>query len=151
MRLTDAIEKQTCALTTSIDAKVDVQGYPESMPHRAPPKLTGDISELEKKLSSDGQVLYVGTPVYEQALDIGNLLYRFISPNIVVKALTIGDVQETVKFARRNNIRLTVKNGGHSYAGYCLNEGGIVLDMREMKAVSLNEPGMTATIQGGAI
>ncbi|KAM0309088.1 hypothetical protein ACHAPQ_012606, partial [Fusarium lateritium] len=30
------------------------------------------------------------------------------------------------------NLRVTVKNGGHSYMGYCLNEGGIVIDLSLM-------------------
>lgn len=72
-------------------------------------------------------------------------------PSIVVVANSIEDVQATVTFSVQNKVRLTVKNGGHSYMGYCLNQGGIVLDLSGMKGCYIDPEQMTITMAGGMI
>ncbi|GBB98355.1 hypothetical protein RclHR1_03200005 [Rhizophagus clarus] len=105
---------------------------------------------LEERLPT-GSVLFPGTTAYEQAIFIGNLLYRFETPSAVVQAVTDDDVAVTVSFAKEYNFELTVKSGGHSYAGYCLNQGGIVLDLSSMKKVDIDYDNMKVSIQGGAV
>lgn len=72
-------------------------------------------------------------------------------PAVVVQARSIQDVQATVNFARQNQVRLTVKNGGHSYMGYCLNQKGIVLDLSLMSACSVDSNNMTIWLEGGVL
>ncbi|OTA94372.1 hypothetical protein M434DRAFT_10764 [Hypoxylon sp. CO27-5] len=108
-----------------------------------------DFTVLKQKLATD-QVLEPGTPEYSKAVFIGNLNYRMTMPALVIQARSVKDVENTVYFAWQNRVRLTVKNGGHSYMGYCLNEGGIVLDLSGMKACSIDKTKMTVTIEGGA-
>ncbi|CAG8666478.1 3633_t:CDS:1, partial [Gigaspora rosea] len=105
---------------------------------------------LEEKLPT-ASILFPGSNAYEEAIFIGNLLYRFKTPSIVVQAVTEEDVAVTVKFAKEHGLKLTVKSGSHSYAGYCLNHGGIVLDISSMNKVSIDHENMTVSIQGGAI
>ncbi|CAG8580338.1 7006_t:CDS:1 [Paraglomus occultum] len=95
--------------------------------------------------------LFPGSKSYEKAIFIGNLLYRFKTPTTVIQAVTEEDVAKTLSYAKKNNIKLTVISGGHSYAGYCLNDGGIVLDISSMNKVSIDRTNMTASIQGGAV
>ncbi|KAJ1300625.1 hypothetical protein OPQ81_002277 [Rhizoctonia solani] len=123
-----------------------------------PPKGPGDstitpeeVQEL-RTLVSSGQVLTLADgDEYEAAVFTGNLLYVRKAPGAVVITNNLEEVQSTVRFARKNNIQLTVKNGGHSYAGYCLNYGGIVLDMSKFKDIQVNltSTPQTVTIQGG--
>ncbi|KAH7333689.1 hypothetical protein B0J17DRAFT_721574 [Rhizoctonia solani] len=123
-----------------------------------PPKGPGDstispeeVQEL-RTLVSTGEVLTLADgDQYEAAVFTGNLLYVRKAPGAVVITNNVEEVQSTIKFAKTNNIQLTVKNGGHSYAGYCLNYGGIVLDMSKFKGVrvDLNSTPKTVTIQGG--
>ncbi|KAL8739640.1 MAG: hypothetical protein Q9190_007578 [Brigantiaea leucoxantha] len=72
-------------------------------------------------------------------------------PAVVVQATCVEDVQATVTFARQNKIRLTVKNGGHSYMGYCLNEGGIVLDLSPMRGCYIDRDNMTIKLRCGMV
>lgn len=97
-----------------------------------------------------GEVLLPGTPAYEKAVFIGNLEYSYKQPACVVMAAGEADVQATVRFAREHDVRLNVKNGGHSYAGYCLNVDGIVLDSSRMAHFEVHDD-QSVTIQGGAI
>ena len=72
-------------------------------------------------------------------------------PAVVAQASSVEDVQTIVNFARRNKVRLTVKNGGHSYMGYCLNENGIVLDLSLMKGCYVDSENMTVKLEGGVV
>src|ERR1700735_1385275 len=84
----------------------------------------------------NGEVYVRGTTEYEAAISIGNLLYRMITPQAVVLVKAAEEVQTTVLFARAHSLHLTIKNGGHSYAAYCLNQGGIVLDLSALRKVT---------------
>lgn len=113
------------------------------------PGVSGAITVLEEDLPY-GEVLFQGEVAYERAVFIGNLLYRLITPYAVVLPRNVSDIQKIVKYCHDNKVRLTVKNGGHSYAGYCLNDEGIVLDMSAMNSVIINPEGTVVSIQGGA-
>jgi hypothetical protein len=68
----------------------------------------------------------------------------------VVQANSVGDVQATLRFARNRGLRLTTRGGGHSATGYCLNSGGVVLDLSLMTAISLERERRHVTVQMGA-
>ncbi|KAF4974533.1 hypothetical protein FZEAL_8557 [Fusarium zealandicum] len=106
---------------------------------------------LLKKILTDQQVLECGTPEYEKAVFIGNLNYRWTTPAVVVQAKSVEDVRATINFARQNQVRLTVKNGGHSYMGYCLNKSGIVLDISPMRGCYIDYDKMLVEMQGGLV
>ncbi len=111
------------------------------------------MSVLFKKLQSQlpkGEVLFPGSKEYEKAVFIGNLQFRSKRPGCVVMAESGNDVQITVNFARKYHFKLNIKNGGHSYAGFCLNQDGIVLDLTRMNKVTIHR-NRTVTIEGGAI
>ncbi|RJE23504.1 Berberine and berberine like protein [Aspergillus sclerotialis] len=97
-----------------------------------------------------GSVFLPGSEAYHTAIAVDNIRYCRASPAAVVKALTEQDVIETVLFARLSGIGLTVKSGGHSAAGYCVDTNGIVLDLSSMCGVCIDTENMQATIQGGS-
>ncbi|KAF5700208.1 isoamyl alcohol oxidase [Fusarium globosum] len=78
-------------------------------------------------------------------------MYRYTTPAAVVKAKSENDVRSTIVFAHKNKLRLTVKNGGHSYMGYCLNEGGIVLDLSHMNTCHIDNENMLIHMDAGLI
>jgi FAD/FMN-containing dehydrogenase len=50
----------------------------------------------------------------------------------------IRDVQETVKACKSSGVSMTVKSGGHGASGYCLNDGGVVLDLKQFDWILLD-------------
>jgi hypothetical protein len=68
---------------------------------------------------------------------------------MVVHATCIDDVVSAVRYARAHNYVLSTKAGGHSYAGYCLNEGGVVLDLSLMKRISFGDRSNTLVVEMG--
>src|SRR5690349_6289389 len=73
-------------------------------------------------------------------------------PAVIVRAANAVDVSTIVSLAREHRLELAVRSGGHSIAGHSVSEGGIVLDLTDMRALDIAaeqrmawaEPGLTA-------
>ena len=71
---------------------------------------------------------------------------------MIVQAADAADVARVVALARDTGLELAIRSGGHSPAGHCVLDGGIVLDLSAMRALDLDteartawaEPGLTA-------
>ncbi len=70
-------------------------------------------------------------------------------PAAIVRAADATDVSRVVSLARETGLALAVRSGGHSNAGHCTTDGGIVLDLRDMKALDIDVDGRTAWAQTG--
>jgi FAD/FMN-containing dehydrogenase len=105
------------------------------------------IDALQASIS--GAVLEPATPAYDTALDIDNGRVD-LRPACVVQPRSQHDIKLTLQHARDHGLPLTVKGGGHSAAGYCLNHGGIVLDMSLLNDMDLNPQTQTLRVQLGA-
>lgn len=66
-----------------------------------------------------------------------------------MKVADATDVSRLVTLARENGVELAIRGGGHSGAGHSLSDGGIVLDLRDMKAVKVDVDGRTAWAEAG--
>ncbi len=98
-----------------------------------------------------GRVVTPEDPAYDQARTIfyGGFDRR---PQVIVQAADAADVARVVSLARETGMELAVRSGGHSPAGHCVLDGGIVLDLSAMRAIGLDteartawaEPGLTA-------
>ncbi len=54
-------------------------------------------------------------------------------PAVIVHCTTPDDVRQAVDFARVHHVPLSVRCGGHSYAGHGLNDGGVGCSMYSMR------------------
>jgi FAD/FMN-containing dehydrogenase len=70
-------------------------------------------------------------------------------PGAVLQAACADDVLTAIAFAREHSVELAVRSGGHSFAGHSLSEGGLVLDLREMRALDFDVEGRSAWVQTG--
>ncbi len=70
-------------------------------------------------------------------------------PAAIVRVANAADVARIVSFARECGMELAVRSGGHSLAGQSTTEGGIVLDLAEMKALEIDADHRTAWAQTG--
>ncbi len=105
------------------------------------------VNDLARKLS--GYVCEPGSPEYTQTVAIDNSRTRTL-PALVIRANSNDDVRRAILFAQKTDLPLTVRGGGHSAAGYCLNRGGIVLDLGLMKVMTLDADKRQLTVQMGA-
>ena len=59
------------------------------------------------------------------------------SPAYVLRPESIGDVQAAVRFAANTELALSVRGGGHSFAGFGTNDGGVVIDLSKFQSVEV--------------
>jgi FAD/FMN-containing dehydrogenase len=95
-------------------------------------------------------VVSPGDPGYNAARAVFNgMIDR--RPFAVVRCLDASDVVRCITFARRQDLPLSVRGGGHSVAGHAVGDGTVTLDLSGMKAVEVDpdtrriraEPGLT--------
>ena len=97
-----------------------------------------------------GVVLLPGTPDYEAARIVWDGRANQ-HPALIVRCTNANDVIVALTFARQQDMPISVRSGGHSPAGYSLNDDGIVIDLSQMKALTIDpeqrkarlEPGLT--------
>src|SRR6187551_1158496 len=71
-------------------------------------------------------------------------------PAAIVRVANADDVATVIGFARDSGAELAVRCGGHSGAGHSTTEGGIVIDLRDMKAIEVDPRDRTLWAEGGA-
>ena len=70
-------------------------------------------------------------------------------PALIARPRDASDVAEVVLVARESGVALAVRSGGHSGAGHSTVDGGIVLDLRDLKALDIDPIGRTAWAETG--
>lgn len=94
----------------------------------------------------DGAVIQPGDPDYDEVRKPALERFHDVKPQAVVRATGAGDVAETIAFARRSQVHLTPRSGGHCFAARS-STTGIVLDVGPMHEVIVD--GDTATVGAG--
>ncbi|KAH7102981.1 hypothetical protein BKA62DRAFT_756318 [Auriculariales sp. MPI-PUGE-AT-0066] len=108
------------------------------------------MSASAKAFKSKGiPVFQRGDEAYERSVATPNLLFRFARPELVLQPETVAHVQAIVRQAKSQKIKLTIKCGGHSYAGHSTAFDGVSLDLRKMNKTKLNMSSKTITFDGG--
>lgn len=72
-------------------------------------------------------------------------------PAVIVRARSVADVEKVVAAAAGHGALLAVRGGGHSLPGLSTCDGGIVLDLSAMNAVSVDRSASRAEALGGAL
>ncbi|HEX5275167.1 MAG TPA: FAD-binding oxidoreductase [Candidatus Rubrimentiphilum sp.] len=102
---------------------------------------------LARNLS--GSVVLPGDRGYGEFALPNNLRYSARRPAGIAMCKSARDVSAAISWARENGVPLVARSGGHSYAGYSTTSG-LMIDLREMNGVSLDESTGIATVGGGA-
>jgi FAD/FMN-containing dehydrogenase len=71
-------------------------------------------------------------------------------PALVARCAHADDVRYAVEFARRHGLEVAVRGGGHSHMGWSTSNG-LVIDLAEMKRVTINPAKHTGRIDAGVL
>lgn len=105
------------------------------------------MTDLES-LPFSGTLLTPHDEAYEDARAVFNSAIE-TRPAVIAQCENTADVQEALAFAQRAGMPVAVRSGGHSVAGACLVQDGLVLDLRRMNGVSISPDARSAVVGGG--
>src|SRR5260370_14960216 len=99
---------------------------------------------MQGKVAIAGEASYEGArQVFNGAVDRQPALFAFCE--------SARDVQEAVCAARAYGLPISVRGGGHDWAGRALSDQGLVVDLSRMRQVEVDVRGRVATVAGGAL
>lgn len=70
-------------------------------------------------------------------------------PALIVRVADAADVSRLLAVAKDNGLELAVRCGGHSSAAHGTTEGGIVIDVRDLKSLDVDVAGSPAWAGAG--
>ena len=91
-----------------------------------------------------------GQKGFVAAAEVYNERFDNLLPNAVARPLDASDVRDAVRWLVSHGVPMRARSGGHSYAGYSVRAGGVVLDLRNLNRISVDRRAGTATIGAGA-
>ncbi|MGC5290879.1 FAD-binding oxidoreductase [Micromonospora sp. DT231] len=112
---------------------------------------TPDVARATARLRALlGHRLYEpGDPAYATTTRLWNgAVHR--TPALVAHCRDADEVAHAVRIAARCHLPLSVRSGGHDWAGRALRDGGLVLDLTGLNAVRIDPDAATVTVGGGA-
>ncbi|WP_394216210.1 FAD-binding oxidoreductase [Brachybacterium vulturis] len=111
------------------------------------PEATPALRRLRGQVQ--GRVLEPGRPGYDEARGVWNrVIDRY--PLLIVRAASIADIPPVLEAARETRLPLAVRGAGHSNAGLGTVDDGIVLDLGELREVSVDPATRRVTAGPGA-
>lgn len=108
-----------------------------------------NVALKELRNGFTGEIITSDDPTYDEARKIFNAMIDR-RPSIIAQCAGVEDVVRSIRVARHHSLEISVRGGGHGVAGKALTEGGLVIDLRQMHAVSVNPVDRTVTVGGGA-
>jgi FAD/FMN-containing dehydrogenase len=72
-------------------------------------------------------------------------------PALIVRCRKTDDVVAALAFARGAGLEVSVRGGGHNVAGRAVTDGGVMIDLAEMKGITVDPDQATATAEGGVL
>lgn len=112
--------------------------------------MTSSVADAVIELASrfSGQLLQPADAGYEEARKVHNGLIDK-RPALIARCRGVADVVDAVNLARKLNLEVAVRGGGHNVAGRATVDGGLMIDLAPMKGIHVDSHGRTARAQGG--
>ncbi|GGZ77798.1 FAD-binding oxidoreductase [Streptomyces bluensis] len=96
----------------------------------------------------DGPLVRPGDRAWQAAHQLYNTRFDTLRPAAVAYAAHTDDIRTLLAYARTHRTRVSIRNGGHSYAGWSSGNGNLVIDVSELSAIRAS--GGQAVIGAGA-
>ncbi|MFE2848150.1 FAD-binding oxidoreductase [Streptomyces scopuliridis] len=115
-------------------------------PTRTPPAGAPSWGALAKGL--DGDLVRPDDAAYETARQLYNTRFDSLRPAAIAYAQGEDDIKECLAFARTHGTPVSIRGGGHSYAGFSSGNGRLVIDVTRLD--SLRDAVTDGTVGAGA-
>ncbi len=95
-----------------------------------------------------GEVLHPADTAYDDARTVWNGMVDK-HPGLIARCTGTDDVVTCVNFARDHELLVSVRGGGHNYAGKAVCDGGLMIDLSPMKGTRVDSERRTVRAQAG--
>ncbi len=95
-----------------------------------------------------GALLRPGDAGYDVARRVDNAMIDR-RPALIARCAGVADVLAAVRFARKHDVLVSVRAGGHNVAGNAVCDGGLMIDVSPMKGIRVDPGSRTAQVQAG--
>jgi hypothetical protein len=109
--------------------------------------LDGALEELRTRLR--GPVV-AGGDAADEPRPAWNAIHT-AQPAVTARCTGTADVVDAIAFAREQGLLLAVRGGGHSVAGLSTVDGGMLVDLSDMRGVQVEPERRLVHVQGGAV
>jgi FAD/FMN-containing dehydrogenase len=109
--------------------------------------VENSLGELRRSLA--GAVLTPADERYDAARRCFNALVDR-RPAVIVQCAGAADVGTAFAFARAHELAVAVRGGGHNPAGHCVVDGGLVIDLSQLRKVEVDGQARIARAEGGS-
>lgn len=110
-------------------------------------RVARELEDLRTRIA--GSVLEPGDAGYDGARRIWNGMHD-LRPRAVARAGSTADIAPVLATARSTGLPLAVRGGGHNVAGHGSVEGGLVLDLSQLRKVAVDTERNLVTVEPGA-
>ncbi len=108
-----------------------------------------NVSLDELRAALVGTALGPADPEYDAARVCFNALVDR-RPAVIARCAGPADVATAFDFARRHDLEVAVRGGGHNPAGHCVLDGGLVIDLSQLRRVEVDADARIARAGGGS-
>ncbi|MDL5202431.1 FAD-binding oxidoreductase [Streptomyces sp. ALI-76-A] len=140
------------ALTTACEADRGSAARTSSSSASHPPlrattaTAAADWPALARDL--DGPLVRPGDADWPAARQLYNTRFDALKPAAVAYVAHPDDIRTALAYARAHSLRVAIRNGGHSYAGWSSGDGRLIVDVSKLNRVRAS--GGTAVVGAGA-
>jgi FAD/FMN-containing dehydrogenase len=96
-----------------------------------------------------GELLTPGAPGYDEARRLNNGRYNR-RPAVIARCRSAEDVARAVRFARDHGLEVAIRSGGHSVPGHSNLDGGMMIDLSQLKQIDVDPARRIARVGPGA-
>jgi FAD binding domain/Berberine and berberine like len=86
---------------------------------------------------------------YDEARKVYNAMISR-KPRLIARCTGVADVIAAIQFARKNNLLVSVRGGGHNAGGLGICNDGLVIDLSRIKYVHVDPAARTVRVGGGS-
>ncbi|MYS23805.1 FAD/FMN-containing dehydrogenase [Streptomyces sp. DvalAA-14] len=108
----------------------------------------GRLVETLQRTIPAGRVVTTG-PGYDAARQLWNGAVAS-RPGVIVRCVDPSEARDAVLAAREFGVPLSVRGGGHDWAGRALSDGGLTVDLTDLRRVTVHPAAEVAEVSGGA-
>ncbi|MGX9890221.1 FAD-binding oxidoreductase [Streptomyces sp. NPDC002276] len=110
------------------------------------PSAAANWTALARDL--DGTLVRPGDASWKTAHQLYNTRFDNLKPAAVAYVANADDIHSVLSYARAHSIKVAIRNGGHSYAGWSSGDNRLIVDVSKLNKIRAS--GSTAVVGAGS-